>query len=96
MNAHVLQFSDFEATARDQGFDEVAVRTWPAGKALEDHGHPFAVRALVVQGEMWLTARGATRRLRPGETFELDRDEPHAERYGDQGATYWAARRNAP
>jgi quercetin dioxygenase-like cupin family protein len=90
----VLRFSDFEAAARGQGFDEVTVRTWPAGQVLEAHGHPFAARALVVQGEMWLTARGATRHLRPGETFELDRDEPHAERYGAAGATYWVARRN--
>jgi quercetin dioxygenase-like cupin family protein len=95
MHTSVLRFSDFEATAHARGFDEVAVRTWPAGTVLDAHGHPFSVRALVVQGEMWLTLRGATRHLGPGEVFEIDRDEPHAERYGAEGATYWAARRNA-
>ena len=31
--------------------------------------------------------------LRPGESFEVRRDQPHAERYGAQGATCWVARR---
>jgi hypothetical protein len=26
--------------------------------------------------------------------FRLERAVPHAERYGPEGATYWAARRN--
>ena len=33
------------------------------------------------------------RHLRPGDEFTLDREVPHAERYGPEGATYWAARR---
>jgi len=58
------------------------------------HTHPFAVKALVVQGEMWLTVQGQTRHLHAGDSFELDREAPHAERYGPSGATYWAARRH--
>jgi hypothetical protein len=34
-----------------------------------------------------------TRHLRPGDGFQLARDEPHAERYGAEGAIYWVARR---
>ena len=30
-----------------------------------------------------------------GDRFELSFEEPHAERYGPQGATYWAARRHS-
>ncbi|WP_259292645.1 hypothetical protein [Xylophilus ampelinus] len=37
-------------------------------------------------------AHPARRHLQPGDRFALDRDEPHAERYGSTGATYWAAR----
>lgn len=29
-----------------------------------------------------------------GFEFTLDYEVPHAERYGPEGATYWAARRN--
>ena len=85
---------DFKASALAQGFDEVLERGWGPHQVVETHTHPFAVQALVVQGEMWLGCGGQTRHLRPGDRFELARDEPHAERYGPQGATYWAARRN--
>lgn len=86
-------FDSFAAEARSHGYPQVLERSWPAGAVVDDHSHPFAVQALVVQGEMWLTAGGATRHLQAGDRFELDRDQPHAERYGEAGATYWAARR---
>jgi hypothetical protein len=35
---------------------------------------------------------GETRHLLPGDEFELDAGEPHAERYGEAGATYWVGR----
>ena len=88
-------FSEFEAAARREGYDEVVARDWPAGAVLATHEHPFAVRALVVAGEMWLTEGETTRHLVPGDRFELAAGEPHAERYGAAGATYWAARRHA-
>ena len=90
------EIADFKASALAQGFDEVLERVWGPDQVVETHTHPFAVQALVVQGEMWLGSGGRTRHLRPGDRFELARDEPHAERYGPQGATYWAARRNTP
>jgi mannose-6-phosphate isomerase-like protein (cupin superfamily) len=90
------EFAEFKTTALAQGFDEVLERSWGPDLVLESHSHPFAVQARVVQGEMWLSCGGQTRHLRPGDTFELARDVPHAERYGAQGATYWVARRNAP
>jgi len=36
--------------------------------------------------------RERTQHLRAGDRFELDHGVPHAERYGDEGATYWVAR----
>ena len=90
-----VTFERFESEARAQGFDEVLERRWPPLKVLESHTHPFALRALVVAGEMWLTVGGdGVRHLLPGDTFALERDVPHAERYGVEGATYWVARRN--
>lgn len=87
-------FSTFEREALAQGFDEVLERRWEPGTVVDTHTHPFAVKALVTQGEMWLTVAGRTQHLRPGDPFTLTRDEPHAERYGAEGATYWAARRH--
>ena len=97
MPASALQdvtFEDYEARAKARGFDEVLVREWAPGTQVETHGHPFVADALVVAGEMWLTVGDDTRHLEPGDTFKLDRDQPHAERYGIDGATYWVARRN--
>jgi len=88
-------FADFEAEARAQGFDEVAERHWDPKVVLETHTHPFAVKALLVRGDMWLTVGADVRHLRPGDAFELERDVPHAEQYGVDGATYWVARRLA-
>lgn len=88
-----ISYADFEATHRTQGFDEVLVRDWKPGQVLDTHTHPFAVEALVVEGEMWLSCDGQTRHLLPGDTFSLAKEAPHAERYGPQGAVFWAARR---
>jgi hypothetical protein len=97
LNARAMNAADFDAfaaAARVRGYDEVVPRVWPPGADIASHRHDFAVHALVVAGEMWLTANGRTLHLRPGDTFELERGIEHAERYGPEGATYWAARRN--
>ncbi|MBS0321697.1 MAG: AraC family ligand binding domain-containing protein [Proteobacteria bacterium] len=87
-------FDSFASQWRAAGYDEVLERTWPPSAVIDTHTHPFAVHALVVRGEMWLTCGDDVRHLVPGDTFELARDAVHAERYGAEGATYWAARRN--
>jgi hypothetical protein len=87
-------FDAFAVDARAEGFDEVLERRWAPAVVLRTHTHPFALKALVVQGEMWLEVAEQTRHLGPGDTFALERDVPHAERYGPDGATYWVARRN--
>ena len=88
-------YEQFESDMRAEGFDEVLVREWQPGQVLDTHRHPFAVKALVTRGEVWLTEGGHVRHLSAGDGFELAHEVPHAERYGDQGATFWVARRNA-
>lgn len=84
----------FTAQALSEGFDEVLERQWLPRTVLEMHSHPFALKAIVVQGEMWLTVGNETQHLGTGDHFALDREVRHAERYGELGATYWVARRN--
>ncbi len=84
---------EFTARALAAGFDEVVERQWPPSAVVPLHTHPFAVEAIVVQGEMWLDIGESSRHLRVGDRFALARDIPHAERYGSAGATYWVARR---
>jgi hypothetical protein len=87
-------FETYAAAQRAAGFDEIAERSWPPGTFVDTHTHPFSVQALVVAGEMWLSHSGQTLHLRAGDRFELARAVPHDERYGPEGATYWAARRH--
>ena len=63
-----VTFDAFEATALAEGFDEVLERRWAARTVLEPHTHPFALKARVVQGEMWLTVGDDVRHLLPGDT----------------------------
>lgn len=88
-----VSYSEFEADARALGFNEVLVREWQPLTVVDPHTHPFDARAMVVGGEMWLTVDGLTRHLLTGDTFALDAEVPHSERYGPEGATYWVARR---
>lgn len=88
-------FETFRSVALAEGFDEVLERVWAADTELAEHTHPYAVKAKLVQGEMWLTVGGQTQHLRPGDLFELERGEAHTERYGSEGATYWVARLKA-
>ena len=53
-------FEAFRADARVLGFPEALVRTWAANTVLDTHPHPFDARALLVDGEMWLTLDGRT------------------------------------
>ena len=92
---NTLDFEDFRRDSLAAGFDEVLERHWPPHTVLETHTHPFSVQAVVTQGEMWLSCGDDTRHLQAGDTFQLAREVPHAERYGAEGATYWVARRNA-
>jgi hypothetical protein len=90
-----MTFAEFEAEARTADFNDVLERHWAPDTVVASHTHPFDVDALVTQGEMWLSCEGHTRHLLPGDRFKLQRDVPHDERYGPQGATYWVARRTA-
>jgi quercetin dioxygenase-like cupin family protein len=87
-------FDEFQQKSLAAGFDEVVERDWAPNTVLATHTHPFVAQALVTRGEMWLTINGQTQHLLPGSTFQLERDVPHDERYGAEGATYWVARQN--
>jgi quercetin dioxygenase-like cupin family protein len=92
MTAPTLE--SFTHQALDEGFDEILVREWAPDLVLDTHTHSFAVSVYVARGEYWLTVGDKVQHLQAGDTFRLDRDVPHAEHYGKQGATIWVARAN--
>ncbi|MCW5652928.1 AraC family transcriptional regulator [Hydrogenophaga sp.] len=93
MSTSTTSFEAFRLQALMEGYDEALERDWAPLTLVDMHSHPFDAKAIVTRGEMWLTVGDLTRQLRPGDTFEIERNVLHAERYGTQGATYWVARR---
>lgn len=89
-----MTFEEFQKQALANGADEVLARKYDPNAEIGTHTHPFHAKAIVAEGEMWLTCAGQTQHLREGGTFELLAGTPHAERYGPSGATYWVARTN--
>ena len=89
-----MDFSQFESTQKANGYDEVLVREWAPHFSNETHAHPFDSHVRVHRGEFWLTTLGQTTHFKAGDHFKVPRDQPHSERYGSEGATFWAARKN--
>ncbi len=87
-------FDSFRLQSLMEGYDEVIEQQSPPRTLLDMHTHPFAARGVVKHGEMWLTVGDLTRQLRPGDSFQLERGTPHAERYGAEGVVCWVARRH--
>jgi quercetin dioxygenase-like cupin family protein len=91
---NTLEFVEFRKTKLAEGNDEVLVREWEPNFQNTPHEHPFDTDATVVRGEFWLVMNGAEQHLKPGDNFKVPRGVQHFERYGAEGATFWAARKN--
>lgn len=87
-------FESFKARKLGEGHDEILVREWSPGFANEPHEHPFDTDAFVAKGEFCLTMNGQTTHYKAGDVFKIARGVTHFEKYGAQGAVFWAARKN--
>lgn len=85
--------SAFEAGLRAAGYTEIATRSQPPGHATTPHAHEFAVRALVLEGEIAIVVDGQTTSYGPGAVFEMAQGREHAERVGPDGVTALAGKR---
>ena len=95
MHHIIVTLEQFRRTMLAEGYNEVIERRWDANTTVESHTHPFEANALVVEGEMFLTMQGEKeRRLVAGDRFHIQPNIPHTERYSQDGATYWVARKN--
>jgi quercetin dioxygenase-like cupin family protein len=90
---NMLNLDEFTKTYTAKGYDNVTVREWAANSVSELHTHEFAVHAVIAQGEMWLTRDNDTQHLQVGDTFTMEPETPHSEKYGANGTIYWAARK---
>ncbi|MBU3624899.1 cupin [Polynucleobacter sp. JS-Safj-400b-B2] len=75
------------------GFPEpVEVQQSPNGY-LDEHEHPFEVRALVIEGSITIITNSQNAVYKAGEIFQLSFKKPHAESYGPEGVKYLASRK---
>jgi hypothetical protein len=75
------------------GYPEPIEVQQPANGHLDTHTHPFAVRALVVEGYIEIKSESGLRRYSEGDVFELAFEQAHSETYGPAGVKYWASRK---
>jgi len=69
----------------------VEVRQAPDG-SLGEHSHPFAVKALVIDGSIDISIQSNRETYSIGDVFQLGFEEPHSETYGPTGVIYLASR----
>jgi quercetin dioxygenase-like cupin family protein len=89
-----MDASTFEAALKADGYGEVENKTVAPNVVNSSHTHPFAVRILVLAGEMSVTANGAAHTCRAGDTFAMDAGCEHFEQYGAEGCNYLVGRKH--
>ncbi len=90
-----MDTSAFETALKADGYGEIEKKTVAPNVVNSAHTHPFAVRIMVLSGEMTVTANGAARTCRAGDTFAMDPGCEHFEQYGAEGAVYLVGRKHS-
>jgi quercetin dioxygenase-like cupin family protein len=85
---------EFEAQLTAGGYTEIEAKTLQPRPANEAHGHPFAVRGLVLSGTFTVMQGGASRDYRAGDIFAVAADQPHTEAVGPEGAEVVVGRKH--
>jgi hypothetical protein len=94
MDSINISLEQFRNLMLSLGYDHVTERGWKHNTKLEERSYPFDAVAIVIQGEMVLGVKGsAPRKLVTGDTFNIASNTPHYEQYGNNGTTYWVARK---
>ena len=84
---------EFLAELASEGFQEIVTVTREAGQSLDTHTHPFEAKALIVEGELTIRARGVGATVSGGRVFHLASNESHSESYGPSGVVYLVGRK---
>jgi quercetin dioxygenase-like cupin family protein len=75
-----MDTATFEDALKRDGFNDIGIVGFKAGHDLPDHAHPYALRALVLEGELHITVDGKEIAYRPGEVFAFESGTRHTER----------------
>ena len=88
-----MDTAGFEAALKRDGFLEIVTKSMDPNVSLEEHTHPYDVRAMVLEGEVTLRFDGKVQTCRPGDSLTMAAGCAHSESYGPQGVTYIVGRR---
>lgn len=88
-----MDAADFEAKLRADGYTEIETQTLEPRPAKGEHGHPFAIRGLVLAGTFVVTQDNQRTAYQPGEVFAVAKGHPHDESIGPDGARVLVGRK---
>jgi len=84
---------EFAAQLRSDGYSEIETKTVAQRQANEGHGHPYAVRGLVLAGAFTVIQDNRPTTYRPGEVFAVAAGRVHSEEVGAEGARILVGRK---
>jgi len=88
---------DIEAFKRQllaDGYLEIVEKTVEPNLVVDTHSHPYDVRVMVLAGSVRIACGGEPEReYVPGDVLEVAAGREHVERYGPNGYTFLAGRR---
>lgn len=88
-----MDITSFESSLRSDGYQDVESKAMAAGTSTPEHSHPFDVRALVIEGQITLSASGASKTYAKGDVFDMAAGCRHSEEIGTDGVRYVVGRR---
>lgn len=84
---------EFDAKLRADGYSEIETKSVAPRPANDGHGHPFAVRGLVLAGAFTVIQDSKSTTYRPGEVFMVAAGHVHSEEVGPEGAQILVGRK---
>jgi quercetin dioxygenase-like cupin family protein len=90
---HINDKDQFAAQLQADGYTEIETKAIAARPANEGHGHPYAVRGLVLTGAFTVIEGSKPTTYRPGEVFAVAAGCVHSEEVGAEGAQILVGRK---
>jgi hypothetical protein len=86
---------EFQANLKADGYTEIETQDLKPRPAKGEHGHPFAIRGLILADSFIVTQDGQRTVYGPGQVFAVADGHPHYESIGPEGARVLVGRKFA-
>jgi quercetin dioxygenase-like cupin family protein len=87
--------TEFAAKLKADGYTKIETQNLEPRPAKGEHGHPFAIRGLVLAGTFIVTQDNRRTVYKPGDIFAVERGHLHDESIGPDGARVLVGRKFA-